>query len=77
MVLAYFAVQDLLWFNMREEPVVYINGLPFVLREQRRPLKNLQVCMVLLSGVPVWPSKGSSGCCGCCHGARGLGGRGG
>jgi hypothetical protein len=36
-------VQDVLWFNMREEPVVYINGLPFVLREQRRPLKNLQV----------------------------------
>jgi hypothetical protein len=32
---------------MREEPVVYINGLPFVLREQRRPLKNLQVRMVV------------------------------
>lgn len=27
---------------MREEPVVYINGLPFVLREQQRPMKNLQ-----------------------------------
>jgi hypothetical protein len=26
--------QELLWFNMREEPVVYINGRPFVLREQ-------------------------------------------
>lgn len=35
--------QAVLWFNMREEPVVYVNGLPFVLREQRRPLKNLQV----------------------------------
>ena len=23
-----------LWINMREEPVVYINGKPFVLREE-------------------------------------------
>lgn len=27
---------------MREEPVVYINGRPFVLRDETRPLKNLQ-----------------------------------
>eukprot|EP00882_Tetradesmus_deserticola_P029298 GHRQ01032800.1.p2 GENE.GHRQ01032800.1~~GHRQ01032800.1.p2 ORF type:complete len:113 (-),score=39.84 GHRQ01032800.1:36-374(-) len=27
---------------MREEPMVYINGLPFVLREQQWPMKNLQ-----------------------------------
>lgn len=27
---------------MREEPVVYVNGRPFVLREQACPLKNLQ-----------------------------------
>jgi hypothetical protein len=40
-------LQDVLWFNMREEPVVYVNGLPFVLREQRRPLKNLQVRRML------------------------------
>lgn len=26
--------QEVLWFNMREEPVVYVNGRPFVLREQ-------------------------------------------
>ena len=25
-----------LWINMREEPVVYINGRPFVLREEVR-----------------------------------------
>lgn len=30
-----------LWVNMREEPVVYINGRPFVLREEVRPLKNM------------------------------------
>jgi hypothetical protein len=33
---------ELLWFNMREEPVVYVNGRPFVLREQACPMKNLQ-----------------------------------
>jgi hypothetical protein len=35
-------MQTILWFNMREEPVVYVNGRPFVLREQQRPMKNLQ-----------------------------------
>ncbi|KAF6255732.1 inositol hexakisphosphate-domain-containing protein [Scenedesmus sp. NREL 46B-D3] len=34
--------KTVMWFNMREEPMVYINGLPFVLREQQRPMKNLQ-----------------------------------
>lgn len=32
-----------IWHNMREEPVIYINGAPFVLREDERPFKNLQV----------------------------------
>lgn len=31
-----------LWFNWREEPLVYINGNPFVLREHVRPFKNLK-----------------------------------
>lgn len=31
-----------LWFNWREEPLVYINGNPFVLREHIRPFKNLK-----------------------------------
>lgn len=39
-----------LWFNMREEPVVYINGRPFVLREEVRPLKNLQE----YAGIDAW-----------------------
>jgi hypothetical protein len=26
---------------MREEPVIYINGEPFVLREVERPFKNM------------------------------------
>ncbi|CAH1413259.1 unnamed protein product [Lactuca virosa] len=29
------------WHNMREEPVIYINGKPFVLREVERPNKNM------------------------------------
>lgn len=29
------------WHMMREEPVIYINGDPFVLREASRPFKNL------------------------------------
>eukprot|EP00803_Ostreobium_quekettii_P003854 evm.model.scf_787.5 EVM.evm.TU.scf_787.5 scf_787:45503-61553(+) len=31
-----------IWHNMREEPVVYINGRPFVLRDESRPFKNLR-----------------------------------
>eukprot|EP00250_Pteridium_aquilinum_P010976 c19759_g1_i1 orf=495-4313(+) len=33
--------RPVLWHNMREEPVVYINGKPFVLREVKRPFKNM------------------------------------
>ncbi|RZS21049.1 hypothetical protein BHM03_00053634 [Ensete ventricosum] len=32
---------SVLWHNMREEPVIYINGRPFVLREVERPYKNM------------------------------------
>ncbi|ONK62988.1 uncharacterized protein A4U43_C07F10230 [Asparagus officinalis] len=31
-----------LWHNLREEPVVYINGRPFVLRDVERPFSNLE-----------------------------------
>uniref|UniRef100_A0A6N2L7X7 Tyrosine specific protein phosphatases domain-containing protein n=2 Tax=Salix viminalis TaxID=40686 RepID=A0A6N2L7X7_SALVM len=33
--------RPILWHNMREEPVIYINGKPFVLREVERPFKNM------------------------------------
>ncbi|XP_028770949.1 paladin isoform X2 [Neltuma alba] len=33
--------RPVLWHNMREEPVIYINGKPFVLRELERPYKNM------------------------------------
>lgn len=37
-----FGGQRVLWHNLREEPVVYINGRPFVLREVERPFTNLE-----------------------------------
>ena len=30
------------WHNMREEPVLYINGTPYVLREVQRPFANVE-----------------------------------
>lgn len=36
------------WHNMREEPVIYINGKPFVLREVERPYKNMLEYTVML-----------------------------
>ncbi|GJP69891.1 hypothetical protein CLOP_g893 [Closterium sp. NIES-67] len=34
--------RHVLWHSMREEPVIYINGRPFVLREVERPFTNLE-----------------------------------
>lgn len=31
-----------LWHNMREEPVLYVNGRPFVVREADKPFANLE-----------------------------------
>lgn len=42
--------RPVLWHNMREEPVVYIKGKPFVLREVERPYKNMleyEVCSLI------------------------------
>ena len=39
-----------MWFNMREEPVIYINGNPYVVREANKPFANLEytgaVCLL-------------------------------
>jgi len=32
---------SLLWINLREEPVVFVNGRPFVLRDASQPLTNI------------------------------------
>ena len=34
---------DVHWINLREEPTIYINARPFVLREAEHPLRNLAV----------------------------------
>lgn len=39
------------WHNMREEPVIYINGKPFVLREVERPYKNMLEYTVFYSSL--------------------------
>eukprot|EP00882_Tetradesmus_deserticola_P024636 GHRQ01026937.1.p1 GENE.GHRQ01026937.1~~GHRQ01026937.1.p1 ORF type:complete len:178 (+),score=59.55 GHRQ01026937.1:160-693(+) len=34
--------RGVLWHNMREEPVLYINGKPFVVRESDQPFRNVE-----------------------------------
>jgi len=34
--------RKVLWHNMREEPVLYINGRPYVVREADKPFQNLE-----------------------------------
>jgi len=34
--------RNILWTNMREEPVLYLKGKPFVLRNLRNPLNNIE-----------------------------------
>lgn len=34
--------RKVLWHNMREEPVIYINGKPYVVREADKPFANLE-----------------------------------
>eukprot|EP00955_Chlamydomonas_euryale_P094761 364889-Chlamydomonas_euryale.AAC.2 len=39
------------WQNLREEPLIYINGAPFVVREADQPFSNLEYTGVRLHGV--------------------------
>ena len=32
----------MVWFNLREEPLIYINGKPYVVREADNPFANLE-----------------------------------
>jgi hypothetical protein len=34
--------RHVLWHNMREEPVLYINGKPYVVREADQPFCNVE-----------------------------------
>ncbi|KAI8809960.1 inositol hexakisphosphate-domain-containing protein [Cladochytrium replicatum] len=38
------------WFSAREEPILYINGIPFVLREHERPLQNVKTYQGISAG---------------------------
>lgn len=37
-----FYKKKVIWINLREEPVIYINGLPFVLRDMNDPFSNIK-----------------------------------
>ncbi|KAI5191624.1 hypothetical protein NEMIN01_1608 [Nematocida minor] len=37
-----FYKKKIVWINLREEPVIYINGLPFVLRDKKAPFSNIK-----------------------------------
>ena len=49
--------RPVLWHNMREEPVLYINGKPYVVRESNKPFANLEytgalphLCLCMMLG---------------------------
>ncbi|KAI8970529.1 inositol hexakisphosphate-domain-containing protein [Pilobolus umbonatus] len=35
-------IERILWINLREEPIIYINGIPYVLRDRAYTLRNLR-----------------------------------
>ncbi|KAI9320761.1 inositol hexakisphosphate-domain-containing protein [Dichotomocladium elegans] len=35
--------EKILWINLREEPIIYINGIPYVLRDRYFTLRNIRV----------------------------------
>ena len=43
--------RKVLWHNMREEPVLYINGRPYVVREADKPFQNLEYTGITRSRV--------------------------
>lgn len=45
-----------MWFNMREEPVIYINGNPYVVREANKPFANLEYTGVVCELQPLAPA---------------------
>jgi hypothetical protein len=34
---------EFVWVNLREEPVIYVNKLPLVLRHRDKPLRNITI----------------------------------
>lgn len=39
----YRQTEKILWINLREEPIIYINGIPYVLRDRYFTLRNIRV----------------------------------
>ena len=47
-IVACVGQRRVMWFNMREEPVIYINGNPYVVREANKPFANLEYTGVVV-----------------------------
>jgi hypothetical protein len=46
------SASDIVWINLREEPVVYINGAPYCLRREGFSLRNMKGTIQLLACYP-------------------------
>lgn len=51
-----------MWFNMREEPVIYINGNPYVVREANKPFANLEYTGLVCKSFDCFTSKPTDVC---------------
>ncbi|KFG26252.1 uncharacterized protein NESG_01371 [Nematocida ausubeli] len=40
--LATYYKKKIIWINLREQPVIYINGLPFLLKDKKAPFSNIK-----------------------------------
>ncbi|KAI5166763.1 hypothetical protein NEIRO02_1401 [Nematocida sp. AWRm79] len=40
--IANFYKKKLIWINLRDQPVIYINGLPFLLKDKKAPFSNIK-----------------------------------
>src|SRR4051794_36459517 len=55
--------QAVLWVSLREEPVIYINGRPFVLRIHDAPFANLEYTGIDTARVEEMEERLKVGCC--------------
>jgi hypothetical protein len=49
--------RKILWTSLREEPVIYVNGKPYVLRSFQDPLKNLEATGIVRERVESMESR--------------------
>ncbi len=47
----------MLWISLREEPILYVNGRPFVLRNAKDPFRNLEITGISCERVEAMESR--------------------